>query len=281
MKRLFLLVVLFIVSLSVNSQETMIIRADDDNSQDATLFDLSVQTLTKWGATRDRNMGNTDKLYLLQWTWGGYDGSQSFLLQFDLDDIPKDAELLSVKLTLSGVPVDDYKLSDSKSNEFLIQRVVKPWKEDKVTWNTRPKVTTENQIFVNDGADLTDINITFLINDMLKSKNYGLMISIPYRDHYRGLVFGSSENADPTLRPYLTVKYRMPGDSDDIPVVNDDCEKNLSIMITDNNSEIIKQQDNISYADAFKLIDQLLNGEYFVKIVDDKNNETSFKIIKD
>jgi len=138
------------------------------------------------------------------------------LIYFDLSSIPANAEILEARLSLYSInsPGNGSHRTLDGSNESVIQKVTSPWDEMTVTWNNQPTSTDENQVFVPASTagiqDYPNIDVSNLIRDLHANPaiNYGLKFSLVTEQHYRQLVFASSDYSDSTKRPKLEVIYK-------------------------------------------------------------------------
>lgn len=98
------------------------------------------------------------------------------------------------------------------SNDFLILKVISPWDEHNVTWNTQPNVSEDDIIFVR-GTDEKykdyQIDITKFVKEWIEKpkENYGIMIKLVYEEPYNMVLFGSSDNENPEKRPKLLLEF--------------------------------------------------------------------------
>lgn len=165
------------------------------------------------------------------WTWGGEPGVFRSLIQFDLSSIPSD-DITHAKLTLRAEPgktEPPYYFGhhglDGALNDAWLVRVLEPWTEEAVTWNSQPRTTVvpdtaasadwRNTFYLSATKSTDtryDVDLTQTVRDMRRGDvpNHGFLIRLATEERYRALVFASSDHADPTLRPRLEVVYRLP-----------------------------------------------------------------------
>jgi len=179
----------------------------------------------------NRNFGNDPRIQSVAWTWsalGCFTGAIRSLLKFDeLSTIPANAEIISAELKLYGVPSSTGWIGNSCypgspytsncPNRTFIQRVTSAWEEQTVTWNTQPTTTTVNQITIPQTTsqynwNFTDnsANLVAMIQEMVANpaSNFGFMIKLETENHYRSLMFASSNYSNSALWPELTVTYK-------------------------------------------------------------------------
>ena len=149
--------------------------------------------------------------------------SNRSLIAFNLDSIPKTAVVLSAVLTLSydiPVPFDNTVfMTDSIPAGTVwyggvLQQIVEPWDEAKVTWNNQPKTIETGEVFIAPfirNVNFINVDVTRLINPITASAlpNYGMMFRLWPMDKFPGFRFGSGDYPDVKLRPMLTITYRM------------------------------------------------------------------------
>ncbi len=160
-------------------------------------------------------------LNALAWTNSGLPLTTRSLIEFDLSSIPIETKIRSAYLSLYNDPTslnNSGKHSEASvypttggDNGVYLKRVTSPWEEDIVIWDTQPTTTDVNQVYLEPSTDphqdYEDIDVTVLIQDMLDNTNHGFMLTLKTEEIYRGLVFASSDNADPTNHPKLVVTY--------------------------------------------------------------------------
>jgi hypothetical protein len=151
--------------------------------------------------------------------------SNRSLIFFNLDTIPKSAVIKKVILTLSydlPIPFDSTYLINTNpataaANLYgaVLQQVVEPWEEDKVTWSTQPKTIEANQVYIMPfikNANFIDVDVTRLIVPMaeIAAPNHGMMFRLWPTEKFPGFRFASSDYGEPRMRPRLTVYYTLP-----------------------------------------------------------------------
>ncbi len=148
------------------------------------------------------------------WTNRGVPVVNRGLLNFM--DIPDNITLIKASLSLYGIPsISNGNHSTSGgSNECLIQRITTEWDEKLVNWNNQPSTTTENQVVLIESVypleDYLDIDITSLVEDVLIKKecSFGFMLKLQQEEHYRRMIFASSNHHNLSLHPKLVLIYR-------------------------------------------------------------------------
>jgi len=149
--------------------------------------------------------------------------SNRSLIFFNLDTLPKSAVIKRVMLTLSydlPIPFDNTYLpgTDPVPGTVwyggVLQQVVEPWEEDKVTWSTQPKAIEANQVFIMPfirNVNFIDIDVTRLFVPMaeIAAPNHGMLFRLWPAEKFPGFRFASSDFPEPKMRPRLTVYYSI------------------------------------------------------------------------
>lgn len=171
----------------------------------------------------DTNNGTHYGICAMGWTYSGAPFVVRCVIDFDLSSIPDGTIIKSAYLSLYNDPTS-YNNSGKHSeasvypstggdNGAYLSRITSTWEENTVTWNNQPTITTTNQVSLlpstDPHQDYLNIDITPLIQDIIdnRSSSFGMMISLKNEDYYRGLIFASSDNADPTKYPKLVVNF--------------------------------------------------------------------------
>jgi hypothetical protein len=97
----------------------------------------------------------------------------------------------------------------------VLQQIVEPWEENKVTWATQPKTITANQVYIHPfikNANFIDVDVTrlFVPEQEIAAPNYGMMFKISPEQSFPGFRFTSSDYKVPEMRPVLTIHYSLP-----------------------------------------------------------------------
>jgi hypothetical protein len=193
-------------------QATLTLQPDSVTGKDALIFmltnDLSVANF---------NDGNNSSFEALAWSWSGDPGVMRSLLQFDLSSIPVGSVIQNATLSLYNNPYSSeasgQHQSLSGSNASVLQKITAAWNENTVTWNNQPPTTIVNQVTLAQSTsihqDYTSIDITGMVTDWVAnpSSNYGFMFKLVNENYYRSMIFASSDNVYPALRPKLVVQY--------------------------------------------------------------------------
>jgi hypothetical protein len=164
----------------------------------------------------NRNWGNYDAFAAVAWTAQDEPLRVRSLLKFDLHKIYTKTPIKKATLSLYSVSTSGIGTGHSAMsglNDFVLLKVTSPWDEQKVTWNTQPSYTEEDAIKLpatsSEKQDFVDIDVTKIVQNMINNskKNYGIMIKLSNEEHYRRVIFGSSDNNDPMKRPKLVIQF--------------------------------------------------------------------------
>jgi len=157
------------------------------------------------------------ELAMDSWTISGLDMAVRSYLRFDkIALIPEEAQITSAKLFLfsKGSSISAPQ-GNSGDNACKIERVIGgTWDEATLTWNMQPAVTGADAAFIPASTSQWNYNVKVDVTNMVKAmaadpaKNYGFRISLVNETIYRSLIFASSENTNPKLRPKLVIQYQ-------------------------------------------------------------------------
>lgn len=144
--------------------------------------------------------------------------TRSFI-EFDLSFLPDKAEIIKATLDLFqnkelAAKYETYRhLKLSGSNLCLLQRIISPWSEETISWNTQPQTTEKNQVVIPESQNEIEnyrIDVSQLVRDIInnRSASYGFMVRLVDETPYRSLVFCSTDTPDMNLYPKLTIIYK-------------------------------------------------------------------------
>ena len=144
------------------------------------------------------------------------------LISFDMGALPKSAIIQKVTLRLLydlPIPFDSTFMNTDPSTGMafygaVLQQIIEPWDEHKVTWNNQPKTIEMNQVFLYPfirNSNIIELDVTgIFVNpaaDMLP--NYGLLFRLWPKDEFPGFRFASSDYAEASMRPKLIIQYTL------------------------------------------------------------------------
>jgi hypothetical protein len=149
--------------------------------------------------------------------------SNRSLIWFDLSTVPKSAIIKKVVLKLSydlPVPWDSAVIVPGTTSSIFIggvlQQIIAPWEEGKVTWNNQPATTELNQVFIPPfirNANFIEVDVTRLFVSMAATPstnplpNHGMLFKLTPENKFPGFRFASSDFPEPVLRPRLSIHY--------------------------------------------------------------------------
>ncbi|HPE56621.1 MAG TPA: DNRLRE domain-containing protein [Bacteroidales bacterium] len=165
-----------------------------------------------WSINPNNNYSDWPYVKANAWTWGGTFGIERTYIQFDLADVPPDADILEAKLSffyhyLSGNPEQTHQ----GANQSVLKRVTSEWSENGITWNNQPSTSSANQVSIpasiGPQADYLDIDVTDMVIDMVENpdENFGFLFQLAVEDTYRRIGLSSSDHPDPAKWPLLTI----------------------------------------------------------------------------
>jgi hypothetical protein len=190
------------------SQNTIVLKPGPEKGKDTYVWSLDANTPN----------GGSSIIIANAWTWQSVMGIQEAYFEFDLDSIREiisgGQSLLSAKLNLFYHYLNEgseLEQTHYGSNFSVLQRITTPWKEEYLTWNKRPEVTLENQVFIpsttNYREDLLGVDVTSLVRDMIDfpEESHGFLLRLKTEEIYRRLAFASSDHPDPEKWPELVL----------------------------------------------------------------------------
>ncbi|MEO1623943.1 MAG: DNRLRE domain-containing protein [Bacteroidota bacterium] len=213
-KHLLSALALLLVCQVAVAQTTLTLRPGPNKGKDSKIWD----NVPRGGI--DRNFGDRESLNAYTWTNQGRLAVKRVFLEFDLSDIPADANILQAKLFLYYNPTDPFESFQfhTGNNELYVQRVTEPWEEMAITWRNQPNTTTQNRLRVpasNRGDQNYEMNVTALVQDMFRpgsTGNHGFMVRLVDEiNFYKAVLFAASEHPNRRLRPKLVVTYDEQG----------------------------------------------------------------------
>lgn len=284
----------YVVNLPMDSIYT--IQPDGELGHDAYINSIEP-------ASRENQTSLVSTVWEFDQGWGT---GRSFI-EFDLSQIDPEMTITLAELSLFHDPNSSIEghFNNGSSNELMISRITESWNEDNIDWNNQPIISEENQILVPssniDDQDYLDIDVTELVSDMFNYPNesFGFMFKLDDEtigNYNRNVVFASSDNESPELRPRLVIyTYDYTG-MDDFPSLENNVLVYPNPGAGDFKIQVFKNMNSLQYAvfDAFgnnivtgktkdsefyiNLLSQP-SGVYFLSIVI-KNSVVTKKLIK-
>ncbi|NPD46508.1 DNRLRE domain-containing protein [Lentimicrobium sp. S6] len=177
----------------------------------------------------NNNYGDNPQIAANAWTFGGTPGVVRNLIDFDLKKLPSNAKIKKAILSLYAWDHVNKEFGQhstlSGSNACILHRVISPWEENKVTWNTHPEYTDKNKVTIPYSdfptQNYPNIDVTELVEDMvaMPKKSFGFLLKLETEEYYRMMNFCSSDHSNPELRPQLKVFCELYEETND-PQVN-------------------------------------------------------------
>lgn len=180
------------------------LQPDGENGKDAYLRMLSPGT----------NYGTHPDFSAHAATNGGQFNVIRGVIDFDLSSIPVGATVNSAELSLFAYnsPANG---QHSGQNDAVLERIITPWNENTVTWGNQPSTTALNAVQLPMNTvplqHYPNIDVTAMVQDMVDDpvNSHGILFKLQTEQIYRRMLFASSDNADSTLHPKLSVCYEM------------------------------------------------------------------------
>ena len=149
--------------------------------------------------------------------------SNRSLIWFDMSQLPKSAIIKKVILKLSydvPIPWDSTIFVTSNAGAGstkpggVLQQIIEPWEENKVTWNNQPKTTELNQVFIPPfirNVNFIEVEVTSLFVSPAANPlpNYGMLFKLYPNERFNGFRFASSDFPELSMRPRLSVNYTL------------------------------------------------------------------------
>ena len=250
------------------------------------------------------NKGNHHDFAGVAWTNGGIVSNLRALIEFDFTSLPTNITIDSAQLSLYGYTstANIGHSTRSGSNECVLQRITQSWDENIVTWNNQPNTIPQNEVTLPASTSVNqhylNIDVTNLIVDMISDSigNHGMMLKLKTEQHFRSLLFASSDNQDSTLHPELTIHYSMltslseftskkqssfnifPNPAHSLTSIKTGLDGLKEIELLDISGKHVK---SFSFTNnEFNLsLDQLSKGVYFIRLNNGNYSETK-KLVK-
>jgi len=158
---------------------------------------------------------NPPELDAAAWTYHGNFIYIRDIFKFDMSALPAGVPVKSAKLNLytNYTPLngDLIHANYGSANAFYIRRINTAWDPTTVTLNTQPSADTTGQVLIPHTnasfLDVTGIDVTTMVNNMISSGNYGFKLQLQNEAIYNSRVFYSASAADSTKVPRLIVTY--------------------------------------------------------------------------
>jgi hypothetical protein len=163
--------------------------------------------------TSSNNYGNAiqNAAYTLPGNQGGLNENRA-LIHFDLNNVPKNKKIKSIKLNLFALGNSNNGLYHRGSqNSTYITRVTENWSEKTVTWDNQPKSTLDNKVVLSNSTsknqDYINIDVTQLFTDIISNDNNGIKLSLADEKLENALFFASLNCGDSTKFPFIELEF--------------------------------------------------------------------------
>lgn len=199
---------------STATLQTMFFQPGPEDGKDAMISSLEP----------DKNYGDYkyfETTYMTESTLAVTPSTRS-LVFFNLSALPNSAVIAKVVLKLfydAPIPWDNSIYVAPNSTVPLqaygiLQQITDPWEENKVIWNNQPKTTEVNQVYIYPfirTVNYIEVVVTklFVIPAANALPNYGMLFKLYPNTKFKGFRFASSDYADPSMRPKLSIQYTL------------------------------------------------------------------------
>ncbi len=197
-----------------NQWKTLVLQPGPDDGKDAMISNLEP----------DKNFGDYkyfEATFLSEPVLTVMRSNRS-LIWFNMNALPKSAIIRKVTLQLFydiPVPWDvnafiTWPATSPVWYGGVLQQIIEPWEEDKVTWNNQPQSITANQVFIspfirNVNFITVDVTTLFVPVNEIAVANYGMFFKLWPAERFPGFRFASGDFPDPKMRPMLTIYYTI------------------------------------------------------------------------
>lgn len=202
MKKCILVLVLVQLTLSCGEKTKEItITPDNSKGRDAIINNILA----------DKNFYDEPNMHLYAAVNDGQPNVTRGLINFK--EIPKNSIIDSAFLQFKFNTESIYGKENFGENHFCISRIVSPWNDQDVTWNTQP-VTSPFNVVYQDKVVLSNnpnrINVTKLVQEISDDydNSYGFQLKLINENQNTILIMASSNNPKEQLRPSLKIYYR-------------------------------------------------------------------------
>lgn len=115
--------------------------------------------------------------------------------------------------------------------------------------------------------------------------NYGIMISNLVPEHYRAVPFCTREKKK--FSPKLVITYKIEdrkavekNQNDASEIYKSDCNNNQTLIVYDNNFDVIYKEKKFSSDTLAEIIEELEPGKYLFQLISTEIDVVSFQVVK-
>jgi hypothetical protein len=201
--------------------DTMSVTVDSLNTNTIILtlnYDSTTQHFAIFNGADATGSGNSPEIFAGAWTIGGLDITTRACFKFDLSELPSNATIYSAKLSLFSNPTplngNFIDANSGANNAMYIERITSNWDTtiSVYNWFTQPSIDASNSILIPSTTlsqlDLTNIDVTNMVNAMHTTNNYGFEIRLQNEVIYTMRDFCSATYSDSTKHPELVITYK-------------------------------------------------------------------------
>lgn len=200
-KSVFVLIIMqFIMSCGEKTKE-ITLTPDSSTSSDAIISNI----------LNDKNFFDEPNMHL----YAALNDSQPNITRglINFKEIPKNTIIDSAYLYFKFNTESIFGKENFGENYFSISRIISPWDEQVVTWNTQP-ITSPFNVVYSDKVELNNdperINVTKIVQEISDDydNSYGFQLKLINENQNAILIMASADNPKEELRPTLKVYYR-------------------------------------------------------------------------
>ncbi|MBK9722461.1 MAG: DNRLRE domain-containing protein [Saprospiraceae bacterium] len=181
--------------------QVLVLQPGPGEGQDAFLFELEPFT----------NFGDHPDFISFYWTFFGQEGAGISLLKFDLTKLSAQDKIKRAYLSLYH-NASSTNQGQAGLNACYLKKVISPWTENTVNWNSMPKSTFSGAIYLPQSSspnqDYTEIEITDFVKEWQNnpSENFGMLLDLENLSLLSSMKFCSSDCDEADRRPKLVIE---------------------------------------------------------------------------
>lgn len=195
------------VTITVNSPSSLVLR---------TFFSWGrFETHFQGNATQDYTDTTAPELDAATWTVQGSTMDARGAFVFNMGSMPANVPVKSALLSLysNHSPINGNMVDANygSTNAFYISRIGNAWNHSTTFWANQPVLDSTGEVLIpqtnQSFLDVTNVDVTTMVNNMISSGNYGFEIRLQTEQIYNSRIFYSSIGSDSTKWPKLVVSY--------------------------------------------------------------------------